>query len=74
MEIPNVIVQCCSRNAKSGSEVVIEHLVGRQGQASGAQLQAIHLSDRKGWNQVPRPHLRVGNGGEDISCWSSLLS
>ena len=33
------------------------------------------LSDWKGWNQdptFPRPHLRVGSGGEGICCWRSL--
>lgn len=68
-------MECCSGNAKSRPEVVIEHLVGRQGQPRGAQAYAMYLSDRKGWNQdspLPRPHLRAGSGGEDISCWRSL--
>ena len=50
-------------------ELVIEHLVGRQGQPRGAQVQATYLSDRKGWSQDPppsRPHLRVGSGGEGV--------
>jgi len=35
----------------------------------------MHLSDWKGWSQdpsLPRPHLRVGSGGGDNSCWRSL--
>ena len=59
----------CSGKAKSQLEAVIEHLVGRQGQLRGAQVCAVHLSDWKGWNQdaaLPRPHLRVGNGGKGI--------
>ncbi|XP_048796730.1 transmembrane protein 170B isoform X1 [Lagopus muta] len=46
-----------------------EHLLGRQGQPRGAQVQAMHLSDWKGWNQdppLPRPHLRAGSGGKSI--------
>ena len=41
----------------------------RQGQSRGAQVQAMYLSDQKGWSQdpaIPRPHLRVGSGGEGI--------
>ena len=48
---------------------LFEHLVGRQGQPSGAQVQAMHLSDWEGWNQdppLPRPHLRIGSGSEGI--------
>jgi len=49
--------------------------MGREGQPRGAQVYAMsslpmHLSDRKGWSQgtaLPRPHLRVGTGGEGIS-------
>jgi len=47
----------------------MEHLVRRQGQSRGAQVQAMYLSDQKGWSQdppFPRPHLRVGSGGEGI--------
>jgi len=43
--------------------------VGMQGQPRGAQVHAVLLSDRKGWSQnppIPRPHLRVGSGGEGI--------
>lgn len=32
-------------------------------------MYAMHLSDQKGWSQdppLPRPHLRVGSGGEGI--------
>jgi len=57
-EVPSA----CSGNAQSWLEEVMEHLVGRQGQPRGAQVQAIHLSDWKGWRQdspLPRPHLRV---------------
>ena len=39
------------------------------------QCNAVHLSDWKGWSQDPpfsRPHLRLGSGGEGISCWRSL--
>ena len=60
---------CCSRNAKSWPEAVIEHLVGRQGQLKGSQLHAMHLSDQKEWilaPPLPRPHLRVGSGGRGI--------
>lgn len=49
-------------------ETVIEQLVGRQGQTRGAQVRGMHLSDQRRWSQDPpllRPHLRVGNGGED---------
>ena len=59
----------CSRNAKSEPEAVIEHLGGRQGQPRGAQVHVMNLSDRKGWSRdppLPRPHLRVGSGGEGI--------
>ena len=44
--------------------------MGRQGQPRAAQVHAVYLSDRKGWSQdapLPRPHLRVGSGGESIS-------
>ena len=37
----------------------------RQGQPRGAQVQAMQLSDQKGWSQdppLPRPHLSVGSG------------
>ena len=57
----------CSVNAESWPEPVIEHLVGRQGQPREAQVHAVQLSDEKGWVQdspPPRPHLRVGSGGE----------
>jgi len=60
----------CSGNAKSWLELVIEHLVGRQGQPRGPQVHVMHLSDQKGWSHDPplsRPHLRVGSGGERIS-------
>ena len=60
----------CSRNAESGLEAVIEHLVGRQGQPRGAQVHAMYLGDCKGRSQdppFPRPHLSVGSGGEDVS-------
>ena len=62
--------EVCSGNAESQPEAAIEHLVGRQDQPRGAQAQAMHLSDRKGWRQdppLPRPHLRVGSGGKGIS-------
>jgi len=67
----------CSRNAESQPEAVMEHLMGRQGQPRGAQVQAMNLSDQKGWSQdppLPSPHLRVGSGGEGISCWRSLYT
>ena len=60
---------CCSGNAESQLETVIEHLVGRQVQPREAQVYAMHLSDQKGWSQdppLPRPHLRVGSGGKDL--------
>jgi len=53
---------------------VIEHLVGRQGQPSEAQVQAMPSSDQKAWSQdlpLPRPHLRIGSGGAGISCCRS---
>ena len=53
--------QVCSRNVKSWLELVIEHLVGRQGQPRGPQVHAVYLNDKKGWSQeppLPRPHLR----------------
>jgi len=46
-------------------------------QAISYQVYAMHLSDQKGWSQdppFPRPHLRVGSGGEGISCWRSLCT
>ena len=46
-----LIIDCCSGNAKSWPEPVIEHLVGRQGQPTGAQVHAVQLSDWKGWSQ-----------------------
>jgi len=39
------------------------------GQPRGAQVYAMYLSDWKRWSQdppLPRPHLRVGGGGEGI--------
>ena len=63
-------IDSCSGNAKSQLEPVIEHLVGRQDWPRGAQVQAMQLSDWKGWSQdapLHRPHLRVGSGGEVIS-------
>jgi len=59
----------CGGNAKSRLEAVIEHLVGRQGQPRGAQVNAMYLSDWKGRSQDPsllRPHLRVGSGSKGI--------
>ena len=53
-----------------------EHLVGRQDQLRGAQVHAMHLSDQKGWSQdppLPRPHVRVGSGGEGISSGDPYL-
>jgi len=52
----------CSRNAESGLEAVIEHLVGRQGQPRGAQVHAMYLSI----HPLPSPHLRVGSGGKKV--------
>ena len=46
---------------------MIEHLVGAQ--PRGSQVQAMHLNDQKGQRQdppLPRPHLRVGSGGEGL--------
>jgi len=48
---------------------VIEHLVGKQGQPRGAQVNALHLSDQRGWKHdppLPRPHFRVGSEGKGI--------
>jgi len=59
----------CSRNAESWLEPVIEHLVGRQGQPKGAQVQVMYLSDHKEWSQdspLSRSHLWVGSGGKGI--------
>lgn len=67
----------CSGNAKSQPEKVMGHLVRRQGQPQGAQVQALHLSDWKGRSQdlpLPRPHLKVSSGGKGSSCWRSLLT
>ena len=50
-------------------ETMTEHLVGRQGQPRGAQVNAMNLSDQKLWSQdppLPSPHLRVGSGGEGV--------
>ena len=60
---------CFRGNAESWLEVVIEHLVGRQCQPRGAQVHAVPPSDWKEWSQhppLPRSHLRVGSGGEDV--------
>ena len=57
-------------------ELVIELLVGRQDQPREAQVHAMHLSDQKGWSQdppLPRPHVRVGRGGEGISSGDPCL-
>ena len=59
----------CSGNVKSQLEAVIEHLVGRQGQARGAQVHAMYLSDWNRWSQdspIPTPHWRAGNGDKGI--------
>ena len=64
-----VFIGWCNGNAESQPEAVIEHLVGRQGQTRAVQLQAMPLSDWKGWCQDPplsRPHLRAGSGGECV--------
>ena len=63
------ILEYCGGNAKSWLKAVIEHLVGRQGQARGAQVHATDLNDWKCWSQdpsLPRPHLKVGSGGKSI--------
>ena len=63
-------MSCCSRNAESQPEAVIEHLVGREGQPRGAQVHAVYLSDWKRCSQdapLPRSHLRVGSGDKGIS-------
>ena len=59
----------CGKNAKLWLEAVTEHLVGRQGQPRGAQVQTMYLSDCTWWSQDPslsRPHLRVGSGVKGI--------
>ena len=59
----------CFTNAKSWFQTLIEHLVGRQGQARGAQVHAMYLSGQKRWSQDPplaRPHLRAGSGGKAV--------
>ena len=59
----------CVVEILSQLEAVIEHLVERQGQRRAGQVHAMQLSDLKGWSQDPlhpRPHLRVGSGGENI--------
>jgi len=48
----------CCRNAESQLEPVIEHVVGRQGQPSGAQVHAMSQDP-----PIPTPHLRAGSGG-----------
>ena len=63
------MLDICSGNVKSQLETVIEHLVGSQGQPGGAQVNAMHLSNRKWWSQdlyLPRPHLRFGSRAEGI--------
>ena len=47
LSFQNNSLRSCKGNAKSWVESVIEHLVGRQGQPKGAQVNATHLSDRK---------------------------
>ena len=67
----------CSRNAKSGPETVIEHLVGRQGQSREAQVYAMHRSDWAGWSQdppLPRPHLSIDSGGKAVLSGYSCLA
>ena len=62
---------CCSGNAKSWPEPVVEPQVGRQGQPRGVQVHAVHLSYWNGCSQdppLPRPHLR-----EDIRHLLSIV-
>lgn len=62
----------CSRNAGSGLEPVIEHLLRGLGRPTGARVRAVHLGGWRGWSRgppLPRPHLGVGGGGGGISCW-----
>jgi len=64
--LPPLPLVHCTRNPKSQLEMVIEHLVGRQGQPRGAQVHAMQPNDQKGWSQnppLPQPHLRAGSGG-----------
>jgi len=63
------LLEKCNVSANSRPEPVIEHLVGRLGPPRGAQVQAVHMSDWKGWSQdpvLPRTHLRVSSGGKGI--------
>jgi len=39
------VIAYCSGNADSCLEAVMAHLVGRQGQPRGAEVQAMHLSE-----------------------------
>ena len=39
-------------------------------------MYAVYLKDQKGWSQdppLPRPHLKVGSGGEGISAGDPCL-
>lgn len=63
-----------SGNVQSQLEVVIENLVGKQGQPTGAQMHAMFLSEQKEWSQdprLPRPHLRLAVEVR-MSVWTSL--
>jgi len=67
--------EVCEEMTTLQLEPVIEHLVGRQGQLRGAQVHAMYLSEQKGRSQdppLPRPHLRVGSGGESVLSWRRL--
>jgi len=46
-------VENCSANAKYQLAPLMEQLVGRQGQRSGAQVHAMYPNDQKGWSQDP---------------------
>jgi len=47
------MVYICSGNAKSWLEPVIEHVVGRQGQPTGAQVQCTSMTRRGGAKTHP---------------------
>lgn len=66
----------CSRNAGSGLEPVIEHLLKRLGRPTGAQVRAVRLGGWRGWSRgppLPGPHLGVGGGGDCVFCFCCLF-
>jgi len=69
------MVYICSGNAKSWLEPVIEHVVGRQGQPTGAQVQCTSMTRRGGAKTHPFLDLTKGLAAEvRVSHWSFLCT